>query len=205
MDSYIGEVRAFAFGFAPQGNDEEWAICDGSSLLITEHAALYAVIGTAFGTAGPGTFRLPNLMGRAVVGVGKNPNTPRYAVGQPVGAAAVTVTSVPAHNHVLTGAVVVSAPYPGLTDTPSPTARLSRATRRNPQNPASPGTFSRAYAPDDGEDGTVLGAATLSPVGGTAQPHENRQPYLAVTYCICTSGAFPVPPIAPEPPAAIDS
>jgi microcystin-dependent protein len=205
MESYIGEVRAFAFGFAPTGDDEVWLICNGATLQVLQFQALYAVIGEAFGTAGPGTFRLPNLMGRAVVGVGNNPNTPRYAVGQPVGAAAVTVASVPAHNHVLTGAVVVSAPYPGLTNTPSPTARLSRATRRNPQNPASPGTFSRAYAPDDGEDGTVLGAATLSPVGGTAQPHENRQPYLAVTYCICTQGAYPVPPIAPEPPAAIDS
>jgi microcystin-dependent protein len=32
----------------------------------------------------------------------------------------------------------------------------------------------------------------VSPAGG-ATPHENRQPYLALRFCICEEGEYPVP------------
>lgn len=199
MYSYIGEIRAFAFGFAPDGDGENWLICNGATLQVLQFPALYAVIGYTYGTAGPNTFCLPNLMGRAIIGSGSPTDAPAFEAGQMVGATSVTVKSVPAHSHTLTGAVVARPPYPGLTATPSPTTLLSRATRRNPQNPASPGTFSLAYAPDNPEKTNFLAGATLTPVVGTAQPHENRQPYLALTYCICAYGAYPLPPTPPAP------
>ena len=37
---------------------------------------------------------------------------------------------------------------------------------------------------------TSFSPKTISPTGGS-QPHDNRQPYLAINYCICLFGDFP--------------
>lgn len=34
-DPYLGEIRLFAFGYAPRG----WALCDGSILSIAQNSA----------------------------------------------------------------------------------------------------------------------------------------------------------------------
>jgi microcystin-dependent protein len=39
----------------------------------------------------------------------------------------------------------------------------------------------------------LSGTATAAPAGG-AQPHENRQPFLAMSYCIALAGVFPARP-----------
>jgi len=62
-----GTVSAFAGASAPTG----YLLCDGSAVSQTTYAALFAVVGAnAFGTDGGGNFSLPNLKGRAVIGVG---------------------------------------------------------------------------------------------------------------------------------------
>lgn len=45
MDNYIGEIRLFAGNYAPEG----WHFCDGSSLLISDYEALYALLGDLYG------------------------------------------------------------------------------------------------------------------------------------------------------------
>lgn len=45
MDCYIGAVLLFSGDYAPTN----FALCDGSSLKVSENTALYSVIGNKFG------------------------------------------------------------------------------------------------------------------------------------------------------------
>lgn len=57
MDSpFLGLIQLFAFGFAPMG----WQLCDGSSLSIAQHSALYSLLGNRFG-GDLSNFNLPNM------------------------------------------------------------------------------------------------------------------------------------------------
>ena len=60
-----GSVLAFAGSTSPTG----WLLCDGSAVSRTTYAALYAVIGTTYGTGdGSTTFNLPNLVDKFIEG-----------------------------------------------------------------------------------------------------------------------------------------
>jgi microcystin-dependent protein len=56
MDPTLGEIRLFAFGFAPTG----WALCNGQSMVIAQNQALYSLIGIQFG-GNTTNFNLPKL------------------------------------------------------------------------------------------------------------------------------------------------
>ena len=61
----VGAVIAFAGSTSPAG----WLLCDGSAVSRTDYAALFAVIGTTYGTGdGSTTFNLPNLVDKFVEG-----------------------------------------------------------------------------------------------------------------------------------------
>lgn len=60
-----GAVEAFAMSSAPAG----WLKCDGTAVSRTTYAALFAVVGTAFGAGnGSTTFNLPDLRGEFIRG-----------------------------------------------------------------------------------------------------------------------------------------
>lgn len=60
-----GMVTPFAGSTAPSG----WLLCDGSAVSRTTYAALFAAIGTTYGTGnGSTTFNLPDLRGRVAAG-----------------------------------------------------------------------------------------------------------------------------------------
>jgi microcystin-dependent protein len=60
MDSYIGQIALFPYGFAPSG----WAFCDGQIMPIPNFIALFSFLGTNFGGDGERTFALPDLRGK---------------------------------------------------------------------------------------------------------------------------------------------
>lgn len=62
----VGEIRVWPSETLPASGD--WLECDGPSLLIVDYPALYAVLGTAWGTAPTGYFRGPDLRGLALRG-----------------------------------------------------------------------------------------------------------------------------------------
>lgn len=65
--SIIGAVTMFAGATAPNG----WHLCDGSAISRIDYAALFAVIGTTYGTGnGTTTFNLPDTRGIFVKGAG---------------------------------------------------------------------------------------------------------------------------------------
>jgi microcystin-dependent protein len=77
-------------------------LCNGSAVSRVTYAALYAVIGIAFGYGdGSTTFNLPNMTGRIPIGL--DPNDADFdTMGKTGGATTVTLdlTMVPSHNHI---------------------------------------------------------------------------------------------------------
>ena len=78
-----GEMRMWGTVTPPTG----WLICDGSAINRTTYAALFAVIGTTYGTGdGSTTFNIPDFRGRAPIGAG---------TGSATGATAHTLGATP--------------------------------------------------------------------------------------------------------------
>ena len=169
-DPFVGEIRLFPFTFAPRG----WALCNGQILKISQHTALFSLIGTMYGGNGTVNFGLPDLRGRVAVSSGQGPGLSTYDVGQVGGSERVSLTGaqMPSHFHEMpvTG-------EPSSTHTPSNQflARVSTGT---------------AYAGTP--DGTTLNSDAIARSGG-GQAHENRPPHLALNYCIALEGIFPSP------------
>lgn len=66
----VGSVIASAMNDTPDG----YLICNGASISRTTYTALFAAIGTIYGTGdGSTTFKLPNLVGRVIQGTGGVP------------------------------------------------------------------------------------------------------------------------------------
>ncbi len=167
-EPFIGEIRMFGFGFAPQG----WAQCNGQLLPIAENTALFSLLGTTYGGDGRTTFALPDLRSRVPAGQGQGPGLSSYAQGQAGGAETVTLTAaqMPGHAHPVRASGSAA-------DSDQPAGRtLARSAGYT--YTAKPGT------------GTVMNADMVGEAGG-GQPHGNIQPYLAVTFCIATAGIFP--------------
>ncbi|HEX6085897.1 MAG TPA: tail fiber protein [Thermoanaerobaculia bacterium] len=167
MEPFLGEIRIFAVEQAPKG----WALCNGQFLPINQNQALFALLGTTFGGNGQTTFQLPDLRARVPMHTGNG-----HSVGEKAGEAAHTITQseLPQHIHFLNASSAVG----------------------NSQNPRF-GAAGHLLAQDAGNvyntTTTGLGAfaaGTVSNVGGS-QAHENRQPYLALAFCIALQGVFP--------------
>ncbi len=174
METYVGEIRAFAFGKIPK----DWAPCNGQVLQIADNQKLFALINTKFGGNGTTTFALPNLNGRAAIGT-----SAELVVGAKGGAENVTLTDeeMSAHTHI------VNASNENGIDFLNQNNDFLAAFYNN--------TLSiqvEAYGPySNSNDLIKLNPKTVGFAGGD-QPHENRMPYLAMNYCIATDGLFPM-------------
>ncbi len=85
-DISVGEIRAFA----GQGPGDDWIPLDGRVLSIMDHQALYSLLGATFGGNGGSTFAVPDLRGRAIIGVGESMGV-TYNLGQVVGQSTITL------------------------------------------------------------------------------------------------------------------
>lgn len=162
-EPFLSEIRIMSFNFPPKG----WASCNGQLLPINQNQALFALLGTTYGGNGTTTFALPDLRRRVPIHVGAN-----HALGERAGTDSVTLTlpQLPAHNH----AAIASA---SVGDTPAPAGALL-------------GGFNNGYRAATAL--TTLAPTTVGTIGGS-QAHENRQPFLALNYCIALQGIFPSP------------
>ena len=66
--SFVGIIQPFAMSTAPDG----WLACEGASISRGTYAALFAVIGTTWGTVDSNTFTLPNLNAAFLRGAGNH-------------------------------------------------------------------------------------------------------------------------------------
>src|ERR1043165_1476062 len=164
---YVGEIRIFGGNFPPSG----WMFCEGQLLPISENETLFQLIGTTYGGDGQATFGLPNLNGRVPIHQGTLSGT-TFQIGGAAGTESVTLTTqqMPTHNHNVL-------------------CTLNIATQSNPSdNVLAQSTLAKMYFGDI--TSVNLAANTLGPAGGS-QPHENRQPYLCISYIISLFGIFP--------------
>jgi len=162
--SYLGEIRMFAGNFAPAG----WMFCEGQLLLISQHQALYALLGPRYGGDGWTTFALPDLRGRVPVHQGNG-----FALAEKRGAEQITLTAseIPAHTHAL-----------------SASGYLGNAAA--PENNVLSRSLSASVYLEGGTD-VGLAAQAIAPAGGS-QAHANVQPYLCINFIISLSG-YPPP------------
>ena len=160
-EPFLSEIRLFSFNFPPKG----WAFCNGQLLPINQNQALFALLGTTYGGNGQTNFALPNLRGRVPIHSGSG-----HTLGEAAGSSAVTINqqSMPTHLHMLM-------------------ANTNNGTTPQPNN-ALLSAYLNGYTQPT--DLTTLMPQTVANVGGS-QPHENRQPYLVVNFCIALQGIFP--------------
>ncbi|MDR7123060.1 tail fiber protein [Rheinheimera soli] len=181
---FLAEIRMLPYMFAPR----DWADCSGTVMPLQQNSALFALIGVIYGGNGQTNFALPDLRARAPLHVGgqsgQKPPLSYHQLGEAGGTTAVTLTvpTIPAHSHSVTAAQVRPT---ALIDTASNTTYLANF-----------GGGGVAYLPDfSGANAVALNPATIGASGGqggAALPHENRQPFLALRFCICVDGIFPM-------------
>ncbi|WAH57638.1 tail fiber protein [Pseudomonas silvicola] len=191
MDGFIGEVRAFAFGFEPQG----WILCDGRALAISQYSVLYSVLGIAFGGDGTSNFQIPNLQAYAVLGTGTGPGLTSRTLGSQYGSAgvALSVAQLPAHVHTLTLQLAKLATVAEAT-LATPAAGTSWLGRPLVLN-GNAGSVMPAYLTGQ-HFNTTLHPQAIAYAGGVnnqVQAHENRQPFLTMGYYVCLEGVYPSP------------
>lgn len=165
MDPFLGQIQSFGFNFAPRG----WALCNGQLISIQQNNALFALLGVTYGGDGVRTFGLPDLRSRVPISQGQLPGGGYYTIGEAAGVEQVTVLTpqLPTHNH---------------------TMNASSGTKLN----ADPKTnnFGGFTMYTNAALGAMMDPATIGASGNT-QPHENRQPYLIINWCISTAGTWP--------------
>lgn len=178
MDNFLGEIRLFAFSKIPDG----WLACNGQALPINQYQALYALLGMRYGGNGTTTFNLPDMRGRVPVHVSPMPNQ-----GLTGGSETVTLTNsqVPAHTHTVSAYTSAANTGVPLNNFPAQVVKPSGTTVPDP--PATYGSAAglTAVSPQSVTDN--MGNASTAAI----QAHENRQPTMALSYCIATTGIFP--------------
>ena len=140
-----------------------WAFCDGQLLPITQNTALFSLLGTTYGGDGRTNFALPNLQGRSAVHASSG-----LQIGESGGAEKVTL---------------VAANLAGHTHQTQGSAALATTNRPTGNYPAIGNSYS-SNEPVGGGPTTATG--TPSP-----ESHENRDPYLALSFIIALQGIFP--------------
>lgn len=160
-EPFLSEIKIVSFNFAPKG----WAQCNGQLLPINQNQALFSLLGTTYGGNGQTNFALPNLQGNVPIHVGQG-----HRLGETAGEASHTLVmgEMPQHIHTAQGTGTNG-------DTVIPGG----------------GVLGGAAGLYGGASNlTSLLPASVSNAGGS-QPHENRQPYLVLTFCIALQGIFP--------------
>jgi microcystin-dependent protein len=170
---FVGQIISVGFNFAPVG----WFLCDGKPYPISQYEPLYQLLGTFYGGDGVTTFNVPDLRGRTPLCMGTGKGLSTYVQGQVLGSEQITLTAnnTPLHTHTV--ALSVNS---ATTDTP----QTGYTVGTNVQS-----SINGFYAA--GPATQPLSGATFRVNTNGGQPHENRQPYLALNYIIAWAGVYP--------------
>jgi microcystin-dependent protein len=166
-DTVLGEIKLFAGNIEPPG----WLFCDGRLLRISDHTALFEVVGNSFGGDGLTTFGIPDLRGRVPMGQGAGVGLTNRNLGDEPGAETVImdVTQLPSHDHTLR-------------------ATNSAATQTQPAG----NILATAGTPQYLNASTSVGMGSDS-IGATGSdaPHANVQPSSVLSFLIAIAGRSP--------------
>lgn len=102
----VGCIQMYIATTAPNSN---WMVCDGSSLSRSTYSALFAIIGTTYGSADANSFNIPDMRERVPYGykVTSNPLNTKS------GSSSVTLTTneLPSHTHTMSHSLTTSTNY----------------------------------------------------------------------------------------------
>ena len=166
MVNPVGQIFAWGGSAAPTGA----LACDGAQVSQSAYPELYAILGTLWGSADSGNFRVPNLASRVLVGVGSGSGLTTRSVGDQGGAETHTLVDgeLPGtafdldHHHGLS-----MLEYVNDVATTGAAMRLKQS--------ANPGT--PVFEVTDDTAGLELGF-------GNNEAHENMPPFTAALICI---------------------
>ncbi|MEX6688793.1 tail fiber protein [Danxiaibacter flavus] len=196
MDGTVGEIRIFAGNFAPRN----WAFCQAQLIAIRQNPALFSILGTYYGGDGTTTFGLPDFRGRAPIGAGQSPGNSLYTIGEVGGETAHTLnlTEMAAHTHAS------SVTQTGGSATATLNASSTAGTLASPGGNLIAGDGNlTVFAPGNSTPVAMAASAVsltnvtiplptaVDAVAGGNQPHNNMQPYIAMSFIVCTTGTYP--------------
>lgn len=190
-DFFLGEIRLFAFGFAPL----HWHFCDGAQLAVAQNQALYSLLGFQYGGNNSTLFALPDLRGRTPVHRNVNEVPGRIVTqlqGSVGGAESVVLApgQMPSHQHTMFATSAAATLATAVKPTAPTQANRPAASVKTGTNPnALP-----LYIPPSQSTATQTLDPNAIATSGASTPHENRQPYLAANYCISLTGDYPTRP-----------
>jgi len=169
-DPFVAEIRMFAGNFAPTG----WAMCNGQLLPLSQNTALFSLLGTFYGGDGKSTFALPNLQGSFPIASGQGSGLTDRFLGEVSGTQNVTLlqSEIPQHSHAINAYGDDAADV----SQPSNAVILGATAALNLYSPTA--------------SNTTMNPQVLSVVGSSL-PHNNMQPFLAVTFILAMQGVFP--------------
>jgi microcystin-dependent protein len=172
-DPFVAEIRIFPFNFPPKG----WAFCNGQLLPLSQNTALFSLVGTFYGGDGKSTFALPNLQDSVPMHTGQAVGGSQHFLGEQSGAEYVTLldSEIPVHTHGVQSVAAVFAANSNIV--------TGNSFGKSSQGNAYVAAGNNVQMSDD----------ALTPTGGD-QPHNNLQPYLALSFCIALQGVFPARP-----------
>ena len=142
----------FALAGSQAGVPTGYLACDGSSVSRSTYSALFAVIGTTYGSASSTTFNLPNLRGQFIRGV----NTTGSGTDANRNIGSSQSEDNKSHNH--------SISVSGTTSNPTPT--LTGDVRRISEGYRAQGTASGVFTKELDGNNSITGASSTSPVAG---------------------------------------
>lgn len=175
-DPFLGEIQIYGFNYAPYN----WAMCQGQLMPIQQNTALFSLLGTTFGGNGTSNYQLPNYTDNIACGQGTGPGLSPRVMGETFGSDSVTllINEMPNHTH---GARIYNQPDTAHRSGIPASGNALITPESSPILAATP---------------TVTSTFPLTTVGaaGGGLPHENRQPYLTLNFCISLSGVFPQRP-----------
>lgn len=198
-EPYIGSTCTTAADFCPRG----YLQANGSLLAISDHTALYSLLGTRYGGNGTTNFQLPDLRGRSAIGSGNSPGLNEAILGGQYGSETQTLTvwNLPAHTHAAYasdgGIAVQLTAYADKGTSPEPTGTESFL-QGVAQNGLSYNSEAMLYGEGKGQPIPLEGVFTsyvqpsisVMPTGSN-QSFSIRSPSLALTYCIAVDGLYP--------------
>lgn len=175
-DWFLGEIRLFSMPWNPQ----DWLLCDGSLLQVSQNQALYSLLGTAFGGNGQTTFALPDLRGRTLTGVSTSDASYQRGKAGGTETVALTATQVAMHQHLFkttsSNGTSINISAGAYVSTPAPSAPV----------PVPPSFFTASSSTQT----ITLNPGSITNTGGSIN-HPNLQPSLVLNFCIARSGIYP--------------
>ncbi len=170
---FLGELQVFGGNFCPRG----WLPANGGLLAISSNSALFSLFGTMYGGDGRTTMGLPDLRGRAAIGIGQGPGLQNYRQGAKVGSDTITLTAanLPAHNHTVQASNT-------LADKAGPGDKYLAASSDTTGQPPFIYTTS--------SPNRTMGPATITNTGGS-QPINHTSPAQVMQWCVAVTGTYP--------------